>query len=180
MITVLPDASFWSRVVKTETGCWIWTNKDGEMAVTYGSWRGQPAHRAALAIASRIPDPEIARTAAIRAKRWRKRSLKAHWQACHHCDNPPCVNPDHLYWGSPIQNAVDRDERGPKCEQISILFKQQCRGYGAHVLDDGSLICGAHLWHMNRRAEQDRGRNYQLPPLYDVRAVEVWARGRAK
>lgn len=30
----------------------------------------------------------------------------------HKCDNPRCVNPDHLYLGSQKQNAVDRCTRG--------------------------------------------------------------------
>jgi hypothetical protein len=32
--------------------------------------------------------------------------------ALHHCDNPACCNPSHLYWGSQIQNVADRQKRG--------------------------------------------------------------------
>jgi HNH endonuclease len=32
--------------------------------------------------------------------------------ACHHCDNPPCCNPAHLYAGSHRDNAVDASARG--------------------------------------------------------------------
>jgi hypothetical protein len=30
----------------------------------------------------------------------------------HKCDNPSCIRPDHLYVGTPKQNAADRDSRG--------------------------------------------------------------------
>jgi hypothetical protein len=31
---------------------------------------------------------------------------------CHHCDNPPCCQPDHIYEGDWRQNAADAVERG--------------------------------------------------------------------
>lgn len=30
----------------------------------------------------------------------------------HHCDNPPCVNPQHLYAGDQLQNESDKRNRG--------------------------------------------------------------------
>jgi hypothetical protein len=33
-------------------------------------------------------------------------------QALHSCDNPWCVNPYHLRWGSPAENMQDRSDRG--------------------------------------------------------------------
>lgn len=55
---------------------------------------------------------------------------------CHHCDNPPCCNPEHLYLGTAATNAQDRTRRGRNgrgyskltAEQVQAIRSQFARG----------------------------------------------------
>lgn len=93
----LPE-TFWSKVIKTES-CWRWTgarNKRG-----YGLFnicgKLQSAHRLAWS--------EI------------HGAIGAGLYICHKCDNPSCVNPDHLFAGSARENQVDSSLKGRTARQ---------------------------------------------------------------
>lgn len=87
---------FLSKVNKTES-CWIWTGfKDkgyGRMGwKTPKGYRSIPASRISyMLFRGEIPEGMF---------------------VCHKCDNPPCVNPDHLFLGSSKENTHDMVKKG--------------------------------------------------------------------
>lgn len=91
------EERFWAKVDKSSdpNGCWIWTawtSSEGYGVIGQpGGLRKMYAHRYSAALHFGMFDQRLL--------------------VLHHCDNPPCVNPGHLYLGTKSDNGKDFHRR---------------------------------------------------------------------
>jgi HNH endonuclease len=144
------EQRFWPKVLKTDS-CWIWTahtNACGYGRIWYG--KAIETHRASWEMHfGAIPEGLC---------------------VLHKCDNPPCVNPDHLWLGTHADNMKDcaRKRRirspglcgennpgsrltRPEVREMRRLYAMkytmaELSGYFAVSVSTVSRIINNHLW----------------------------------
>ena len=106
---------FWSKVNKGGADeCWPWlkANRYGQFYI--GNGMAKPAHRVAYELTYG--------------------DIPAGLLVCHHCDNPPCCNPAHLFVGTVQDNMRDKISKGrhkrrdqrPKRQMKGLRIDKEC------------------------------------------------------
>jgi hypothetical protein len=95
-------AHYKGRCTFPDNGCWEWQgfrfrpSKNGPNCAGYaaGSYRGKNVRITRVLLGWKIGRP-----------------LTKKERACHSCDNPPCINPDHLWVGDDKTNMQDAGKK---------------------------------------------------------------------
>jgi hypothetical protein len=121
------EQRFWKMVDRNgPNGCWLWTG--GKTGSGYGridiDEKGVRAHRFSYELDTGINPGKL--------------------QVLHKCDNPPCVNPEHLFLGTIFDNMRDCALKKRNCQQK----KTHCPK--GHPLEGDNLVVG-YLLRKNRR-----------------------------
>lgn len=86
---------FFKRIIDPNTNCWIWTGTKSNSGYGIIAYKNKKirVHRLSAMI-------------------WLDFDLKSKLFVCHHCDNPPCFNPNHLFIGTAQDNSIDYVRKG--------------------------------------------------------------------
>lgn len=118
------EINFWKKVDKSGE-CWEWTASSTDAGYGFfwpvGSKRWIGAHRYSYFLEHGQFDQTK--------------------QVCHRCDNPSCVNPNHLFLGTVRDNALDASKKGRLKLNYCRSGKHELIGEAIRTDSDGKRRC---------------------------------------
>jgi hypothetical protein len=134
----------WKHIDKTDT-CWLSNyalNDDGYTIIKI--YKNYQFHRLMLFYSDQTKTAEFADG--------------EHWLACHTCTTKHCVNPSHLYWGTPSENTRDRvrdgtDNRGVKHSNVKLSEQQILEIRSKYIKKSNSMLLASE-YGVNKSAIQ--------------------------
>ena len=121
------DAAFWEKTERS-SGCWLWT---GALANRKGHRNayGQLQRRGRLLLAHRVAYERAVGP------------IPDGMMVCHHCDQPRCIRPDHLFLGTPADNMHDMIDKGRQ-RWVTVAGEQNGRARLTQAQVDAIRVSG--------------------------------------
>lgn len=137
---IMTDYLFNNSIPIPESGCWVWmgtTTKKGygKLMINYKTIR---AHRLAYEV-FKGPIPE-------------------NILVCHKCDTPACINPNHLFLGTPNDNIQDIIIK----KRWFNSNKTHCKR-GHNIMDENNIYRrpNSPLWRFCKQCRKERMREHE-------------------
>lgn len=95
--------------------------------------------------------------------------------AMHSCDNPPCINPDHLRWGTVQENNADMMAKGRHAKGDALAFKgmahPKARLTDSQVIEIRTRYAAGGITH--RQLGREYGVSHAM--IGDITRRECWS-----